>query len=794
MKKLTLFTFLTYVSFSFTSLCVASEDDLRPIEHKCPITLEVMKDPVVAADGHSYEREAISEHFKIRLTSPCTGKAITNTLISNHALKKMIEEWRPGRQDIQSELDNLDSRTISERVRSEFDAHATLFSSSKDEDIVVFLGNTGSGKSTLVNLLAGKQLAVNEEGRDYVLLNPDDKDAMSIGTGGDSETRYPKSIVVDGLRFFDFPGFNDTDGSVLNLVNAAFIRQILMKAKSVRLVIVVGEDQFTVDRGDSAKQLFEAMKRLFVVDEQNTNVIDNSIFVVTKSAAVELVKTKDFLISKTSGKNKEPLQKQLEFWHSKNSLWHMHTPQFKNYNELNSITKGILLNMIENLPPLRIAGINVSVLYPPETRRPLVRMFDHVMEKVLNNKFNGIRNLVSLSEIDHEIDFNEASDFWGKFYEEVCSDKSVDLLKEFCIDQYREAQNVFKERNEGKLKEYILSLKTKRNIRKGDIEQKTEKRAGEVIGQLVPRQQGGMPIAFDFAYHKDIYDQVCGERFINRLTDDLKEQEIVRQYYAGFISRHSHDQMFDWFKPILEEQNVQIQTLIENAKKMEERLALYESRVQAVIPIERPRMEGIIIPDIACGHEEDYHLFMRGRLVYRPDPKSDEGMITLPIANLINPLGGYPEGTFDLSGCGYTGQYLSINAGYRKGKITDNANKVEIWFVPRFMVFNQNQQKFPTPPQFKDIEDRWTHTVGIIWTWGGWANLSSYNYLTNESHNTQLDLRELGIRHGALSSALFAMRPSHTISSLLAQLVCQTAHDAHGAQTCTDKFQVLFMN
>ena len=171
--------------------------------------------------------------------------------------------------------------------------------------------------------------------------------------------------------------------------------------------------------------------------------------------------------------------------------------------------------------------------------------------------------------------------------------------------------------------------------------------------------------------------------------------------------------------------------MIENAKKMEERLALYESRVQAVIPIERPRMEGIIIPDIACGHEEDYHLFMRGRLVYRPDPKSDEGMITLPIANLINPLGGYPEGTFDLSGCGYTGQYLSINAGYRKGKITDNANKVEIWFVPRFMVFNQNQQKFPTPPQFKDIEDKWTHPVGIFWTWGGWDNLSWYDYLTN---------------------------------------------------------------
>ena len=32
-----------------------------PKDYLCPITLEIMIVPVVAADGHSYEREAIRE-------------------------------------------------------------------------------------------------------------------------------------------------------------------------------------------------------------------------------------------------------------------------------------------------------------------------------------------------------------------------------------------------------------------------------------------------------------------------------------------------------------------------------------------------------------------------------------------------------------------------------------------------------------------------------------------------------------------------------------------------------------
>ena len=45
-------------------------------EFLCPITFEIMQDPVVAADGHSYERSAITKWMQTKDNSPRTGEAL----------------------------------------------------------------------------------------------------------------------------------------------------------------------------------------------------------------------------------------------------------------------------------------------------------------------------------------------------------------------------------------------------------------------------------------------------------------------------------------------------------------------------------------------------------------------------------------------------------------------------------------------------------------------------------------------------------------------------------------------
>jgi len=60
----------------------------------CPITCDVMQDPVIAADGLTYERDAIEKWLELHDKSPGTGAVLPNKhLIANIALRHAIEEW-----------------------------------------------------------------------------------------------------------------------------------------------------------------------------------------------------------------------------------------------------------------------------------------------------------------------------------------------------------------------------------------------------------------------------------------------------------------------------------------------------------------------------------------------------------------------------------------------------------------------------------------------------------------------------------------------------------------------------
>lgn len=65
-----------------------------PQEFVCPITHELMKAPVVAQDGFTYERTAIEDWLRYRQTSPKTNQAIGTTLFPNFNLKALITEWK----------------------------------------------------------------------------------------------------------------------------------------------------------------------------------------------------------------------------------------------------------------------------------------------------------------------------------------------------------------------------------------------------------------------------------------------------------------------------------------------------------------------------------------------------------------------------------------------------------------------------------------------------------------------------------------------------------------------------
>ena len=113
---------------------VAGDDP--PPAFVCPLTLEMMSDPVTAADGHSYEKKAIEHWLQSSRISPLTGGELSNgTTTSNHALRNAIEDYRAAK-----ELDKVSKNMTSSKSRP----------FSKDGPKTILLGDSNVGKTSLV--------------------------------------------------------------------------------------------------------------------------------------------------------------------------------------------------------------------------------------------------------------------------------------------------------------------------------------------------------------------------------------------------------------------------------------------------------------------------------------------------------------------------------------------------------------------------------------------------------------------------------------------------------------------
>ena len=70
-----------------------------PPSFMCPISRELMDDPVMCTDGHSYDRKNIARWLTEHDTSPATGAPLASTvLLPNIALRNAIEEWEDAQQ------------------------------------------------------------------------------------------------------------------------------------------------------------------------------------------------------------------------------------------------------------------------------------------------------------------------------------------------------------------------------------------------------------------------------------------------------------------------------------------------------------------------------------------------------------------------------------------------------------------------------------------------------------------------------------------------------------------------
>lgn len=112
----------------------------------------------------------------------------------------------------------------------------------KQEDIVLFLGNTGGGKSTLVLLLTDAELESIEivaGGGAFRIEHKSDR--ISKHSTTTSKTSVPELMLDsrNGAKYYDCPGFDDTRGVKNDISVTYLIRYLLQSASRVKFPFVI---------------------------------------------------------------------------------------------------------------------------------------------------------------------------------------------------------------------------------------------------------------------------------------------------------------------------------------------------------------------------------------------------------------------------------------------------------------------------------------------------------------------------------------------------------------------------
>ena len=74
-----------------------------PKQYLCPISQELMDDPVTTADGHTYERREIFRWLCTHNTSPLTGATLPNKFLTPAiALRQLIANFKSEHPEVDS--------------------------------------------------------------------------------------------------------------------------------------------------------------------------------------------------------------------------------------------------------------------------------------------------------------------------------------------------------------------------------------------------------------------------------------------------------------------------------------------------------------------------------------------------------------------------------------------------------------------------------------------------------------------------------------------------------------------
>lgn len=156
----------------------------------------------------------------------------------------------------------------------------------KDEaanQAIIVVGDTGVGKSTIMNFLAGNRLLVKSEGLKVKLIT-EGASILKIGHEKYSETSIPTRVYIEDLAFYDCPGFRDNKGEEYEISNSFFVQKLLDIYQKVKIVLMIDESHISEARADKLPRLTKNLLRSF----KSFHDIQNGVILIINRADPDL--------------------------------------------------------------------------------------------------------------------------------------------------------------------------------------------------------------------------------------------------------------------------------------------------------------------------------------------------------------------------------------------------------------------------------------------------------------------------------------------------------------------------
>lgn len=166
-------------------------------------------------------------------------------------------------------------------------------------DVILLIGNTGSGRSTLTQFVAGNLADLESVGEDNFVIESRHKDVIGNSTTV-SHTIYP-DLVIDETKtaFYDCPGFEDTRSMSIEVASTYFVKKVVDHAKSIKIVLVV--DYGSVHVGGSRTD-FPKLVQHFRSFVKNVTAYNDSITLIANKVPNEYEKANNLLVLKSDEK------------------------------------------------------------------------------------------------------------------------------------------------------------------------------------------------------------------------------------------------------------------------------------------------------------------------------------------------------------------------------------------------------------------------------------------------------------------------------------------------------------